>query len=285
MLDGAKTAVASRITGLGRSARPLIVCVHGGGCNGSYFDLPGFSFQDRAIARGYPVLLVDRPGHGNSLSQDGGDFRTSAAAVMDHVKSVLSAYGLVDWFLVGHSIGAAVAMIIAGTLPATGLRGMAVSGIGDRPTAAALESRRKAHDAALDAGLSDLLFGPQESYSWRGPMALRYAAEPWRLVEVEESLDVWPGRFASSAGGVRVPVHFRLAEAERIWETGPAVVARLASLFRRAPCVNAALLPEGGHLYEVHRRGAELMDSQLDFFNAVTQNLDSGQRAGIPAAL
>ena len=62
-----------------------------------------------------------------------------------------------------------------------------------------------------------------------------------------------------------MPVHLRLAEHEKIWETGPNVVFRMAARLEQAPLVDAALLPEGGHLYELHVRGLELIASQLDF--------------------
>lgn len=208
-----------------------------------------------------------------------------AAAILAHVQGVLAERASRDWFLLGHSIGAAVATIIAGDLRPGTLRGIALTGIGDRPTVLARSWAGKWTGLPSDLEIaSDLLFGDKDSYCWRAPKALRHAAEPWRLVEVEESLCLWPDRFVESAGGVDVPVHLRLADAERIWETGPAAMARVAALFRRAPRVDAAILPDGGHLYEVHRRGFELMDAQLDFFDGVTRSLDSSRRAEISAA-
>ena len=35
-----------------------------------------------------------------------------------------------------------------------------------------------------------------------------------------------------------------------------------------SPRVDAALLPEGGHVYEIHKRGPELIASQLDFLES-----------------
>lgn len=275
--------IESRIVDSGVTTKPIIVCIHGGGCNARYFDLPGFSFRERAVARGYPLLLVNRPGHGGSMPAVD-DFSSSAAAILAHVRDRL---GTSPWssgyFMLGHSIGAAVATIIAGDLQPKGLRGLALSGIGDRPTSAALAWARKLDVAQPDASLAgDLLFGPQSSFSWRAPKALRQAAESWCPVEVEETLKQWPSRFLKSARRVAVPVHLRLAEAERIWETGPSAIRRLTAFFTNAPWIDAGLLPEGGHLYEVHRRGHELMASQLDFFDRVATFLASDNADGIP---
>jgi hypothetical protein len=64
---------------------------------------------------------------------------------------------------------------------------------------------------------------------------------------------------------VDIPVHLRLAEHERIWETGEDVVERMASALAAAPVVDSALLPRGGHLYEATAEGPKFVQSQLDF--------------------
>ena len=63
-----------------------------------------------------------------------------------------------------------------------------------------------------------------------------------------------------------VPVHFRLAEHESIWQASAAVIDRIRRSFGNARQVDADLLREGGHIYELHKRGFELVFSQLDFF-------------------
>lgn len=278
------SSIQSKIVGLDDAKRPLIVCIHGGGCNANYFDLPGFSFCDLAVARGYSLVLINRPGHGGSSPTYATDFTSIASAILAHIHDTISVHRPTSrWLLLGHSIGAAVATIIAGEICPAHLVGVALSGIGDKPTSAAWAWQRELDAALPGAALSsDLLFGPPGSFSWRAPKALRHAAEPWQTAEVHEALDHWPSRFVSSAHGVKVPVHIRLAEAEQIWDTGQDAVERVAKLFDSAPRVDAGLLPEGGHLYEVHRRGHELMKSQLDFFDNLTARLDSFHTAGIP---
>jgi prepilin-type processing-associated H-X9-DG protein len=285
MTGGVDGSINSRCINPNGAIKPLIVCIHGGGCNAAYFDLPGFSFCDRAVVRGYPVLLINRPGHGGSAPVTEGGFKGAAEAILAYIQNTLSVRRLAEsgWFMVGHSIGGAIATIIAGGLQPRDLRGVALSGIGDSPTLSAHEWAQRLNGRQSDIGLANgLLFGPQNTFSWRAPKALRSAAEPWRPIEVEETLKHWPRYFSDIARRVTVPVHLRLADAERIWENGPLALKRLAASFVNAPGVDCSLLPEGGHLYEVHHRGHELMASQLDFFDHITASLDPDRIVGIP---
>lgn len=267
--------IFSRVIDPRKATKPLIVCVHGGGCNSRYFDLPGFSFSERANDRGYPLLLVDRPGYGGSAPMPAGDLHSIAEVIAAHVRKVVEARQFpAHWFMVGQSIGAAIATIVAAGAENLGLSGIALSGIGDKPTLPALAAARELETAPRRMSLlNDLLFGMQGSFSWKAPIALRCAVEDWQAAEVSEILHRWPDQFPTLARRVRVPVHLRLADQECIWETGSSAVDRLAASFGHADCVDAGLMPSGGHLFEVHHRGHELMASQLDFFDKLSNRM------------
>lgn len=250
---------------------PLLVCVHGGGCNGSYFDLKGASLVQAAVTRGMAVLQIDRPGYGASAAP--GDATTpivqGASAVHALVETVRAQEGWAQRpvALIGHSIGGAVALTYSARAASAGhppLAAVCVSGIGDRPTADVTHfSHREAVGSTVEPP-ADWFFGPEGSYGWKGVMALRAVAEPWRTDEVDEVVRDWPARIAGIAAAITCPVHLRLAEFERIWEADVQALSRIADAFTRTS-VDAGILPEGGHLYEVHRRGAELIAVQLDF--------------------
>jgi len=274
LTDGAVAGPDPRLTGrllaCGQDAAPLLLCVHGGGCNGGYFDLKGFSIAQAALARGFDVLLVDRPGHGGSVPpQTDRPIREAADLLPDYLASVMAARASPDLVAIGHSIGGAVVLMLAadGRAP---VRAVAVSGIGLTPGEAALAWLAE-RTAGLDADPEpppEFFFGPDGSYDWRGPLALRKAVEPWRLDELREVRADWPRDFDAVAGAVTVPVAFHLAEHERIWRTGEDAVADAAACFGRARRVEAGVLPDGGHLYEIHKRGPELAGRQLDFLKA-----------------
>ena len=257
------------------TAAPLIVCIHGSGCNSNYFDLRGNSLVEEAARRAMPTLLVDRPGHGESAApRAGSTINRGAAAVIALVETICAAQPELaarPLALIGHSFGGAVALVVAarrtkaGRLPTA----ICVSGIGDRPDAGYSVRPPDSNASVSRPPAPYWLFGPGRTYDWRGVMALRAAAEPWRHDEIDELRKYWPTRWTEVASQIKSAVHFRLAEYERIWETSPASIARISASFCHSPHVDAAVAPDGGHLYEVHLRGAELVAAQLEFLQAV----------------
>ncbi len=83
-------------------------------------DLNNWLFNIEAIAAKAPVIAVDLPGHGGSTKEVGDG---SLDALAKDVGEALDALGVTRATLVGHSLGAAVAMRLAQTRPAfaTGL--------------------------------------------------------------------------------------------------------------------------------------------------------------------
>lgn len=249
---------------------PFILCIHGAGCTGNYFDLVGSSLAEAAAMRGMSTLLIDRPGHGASrLPPPGPTLDGSADAVTMLLNAICAnradlAHRPIA--LIGHSFGGAVALLVGERLARAGSPPVALclSGIGDRhgPEYAALVAT---DGVASQQPAPYWLFGPGKSYDWRGITALRSAAAAWRGEELDELHQSWPQRWADAAGAIVSPVHFRLAEFERIWETTPTAIRRIVGAFVRAPHVDAAIAPDGGHLYEAHLRGPELIASQLNF--------------------
>ena len=120
-------------------AVPLIVAVHGGSYDSSYFDLPGHSLLDRAEANGIPIIAIDRPGYGNTpllarsemtLERQGRFLTAALQELWDG-----HGHGRDGIVIIGHSIGAAISAYVAsepGTLP---LLGLAISGVGMRTPA------------------------------------------------------------------------------------------------------------------------------------------------------
>jgi pimeloyl-ACP methyl ester carboxylesterase len=242
---------------------PLLVCIHGGGCNARYFDLKGFSVLERALARGLAVLLVNRPGHGGSApAQSHRPIEEAATLIPSLIGEVRGNRAVA---IIGHSIGGAVAMTIAAQDQPWPLRAIAVSGIGDRIAPGWEEAWAQLLSGTAVEPATSYFFGREGTYRWNAPAALRKAGEPWQMDEVEDVIRMWPERFPSLAAQVRVPVYIRLAEHERIWEAGQGAGLRIAAALHGASKVDAGILPDGGHLYELHKRGSELVEAQLDF--------------------
>ncbi|RYE99936.1 MAG: alpha/beta fold hydrolase [Oxalobacteraceae bacterium] len=259
--------LTSRLLVCGRPAAPLLLCIHGGGCNSGYFDMQGFSVAQRALADGFDVLLVDRPGYGVSAPpRTANPINEAAELLPGYLNPIMAARASRDLVVIGHSIGGAVALTLAAEarLP---INAVAVSGIGREPSEAARAwlSAQVNVTGTNPEPPSEFFFGPEGSYDWRGPMALRKVIEPWRADELRDVRLDWPPRFDAIAKAIAVPVAFHLAEYECIWRAGAQDVADAAARFINASRVEAGVLPDGGHLYEIHRRGAELVTRQLSF--------------------
>lgn len=280
MSDSLAVALDDRCSGVlhgvaeAASGAPLLVCIHGGGCHGGYFDVAKRSTLKLARERGMAVLLVNRPGHGGNATLAGeSPILEGTPMVGELIAQVRDAYAPGSpLLLLGHSIGGAVALTLAaqgGTvLP---IRAVAVSGIGDvSPLAPQVPTdfapgRKEAPPGPLT---SELFFGPVGSFGWDAVARLRRAAEPWVLAEISEVVHRWPDRWRALAPTLTLPIHLRIAEFETIWETGVPAAERLDKALIAAPRADVAVAPGGGHLYELHHRGPELVADQLDFFAA-----------------
>lgn len=256
--------LAGELLQCGRPQAPLLTCIHGGGCNGRYFNLPGFSVAKAAITRGFDVLLVDRPGHGSSPPSSGSSAIDDAVQLLPElIARTMNAQKSRALTVMGHSIGGAVALALASTnrLP---ISAVTVSGIGRTPSMAAL-TWLATQGLRDPEPLAEFFFGPNDSYDWRGPLMLRRIAEPWTFRDVQQILLTWPIRFDDIARAITVPVGFFLAQHEHIWCADATALADAGSRFVQAPLVEADLLPDGGHLYEIHRRAPEFLERQLKF--------------------
>ena len=90
-------------------AKPAVVLIHGAG-----MDHTVWSLQTRYLAHhGRSVLAVDLPGHGRS----GGVPLASIEALAEWIPALLGAAGLAKAALVGHSMGALVALETAASHP------------------------------------------------------------------------------------------------------------------------------------------------------------------------
>jgi len=101
------------------SNMPPVLLIHGAG--GSHLSWPT---EIRRLV-GHNVYAIDLPGHGKSDTH--GEQTISAYA--DHVLTWMETLNLYRIFIVGHSMGGAIAMMIAATVPAR-VAGLGLVGIG-----------------------------------------------------------------------------------------------------------------------------------------------------------
>ncbi|KAB8159445.1 alpha/beta fold hydrolase [Streptomyces sp. 3MP-14] len=257
------------------SGRPLIVALHGGTFTSRYFDVAGSpegSFLDVAVAHGHRVVAFDRPGYGGStaLESEANTFDRHAELLGEAAALAAERYAADGVFLVGHSIGGMIALMIAAGEPRWPLVGVSATGMGavipEGGAADALGSLPP--DLTVDLPYEErdkVMFGPPGSYR---DEALAQAHDSYAPVPVRELVQApaWPReRLAAIAPRVRVPVHNALAEHDALWSSGRENVERFAALLTAAPFVEAGVARGTGHCIDHHTLGHALHLRQLAF--------------------
>ncbi|WP_410631617.1 alpha/beta hydrolase [Amycolatopsis sp. cmx-4-83] len=266
------TALAA---GPAQSDRPLIVAVHGGTYTARYFDVAGStggSFLDVAAAHGHRVIAFDRPGYGGSTPLDpaANTFERHAELLAAAIIAATKDAGSEQVFLVGHSIGGMIALMIAASRPDFPLIGVSATGMGAViPSGGAAEALGSLPpDETVDLPYEQrdqVMFGPPGTYTADG---LAQAHEAYAPVPVRELVQApaWPREHLPTvAPNVRVPVHNALAEFDALWESNAENVAKFAAMFGSAPFVDASVARGTGHSIDHHVLGHALHLRQLAF--------------------
>ena len=252
---------------------PLVVALHGGTYTSAYFDLPGYSLLDRAAALGIPVLAVDRPGYGTSPALEGDDASIEGQArfLSKALQEAWQRYGAPTKgiLLIGHSIGAAIATSIAAAPKGFPLLGLAISGVCLHTPEAFREQFAATPDTPtmeFPVPLKDhVMFGPEGSFDAAMPAASHPANGPALRREIIDINTVWPREVRTIVRNVRVPVHYRQAEVDRLWIVNESEVRQFAEAFTQSPGVDAAMMRNTGHCMDFHRIAAALQVQQLGF--------------------
>ncbi|HEY5209353.1 MAG TPA: alpha/beta hydrolase [Stellaceae bacterium] len=252
---------------------PLIIAIPGGTYTSNYFDLPGFSLMDRAVALGMPVIALDRPGYGDTTA-----FAPPDATIANNAERLDAAIGEL-WqrhggkasgiFLIGHSIGGAITVSIAARNPAWPLLGIAVSGVGlvtPRESGSQWAALPQIPMIDLPPAMKDMvMFGPDWTFAAPMPGLGHQADAPVPRQELIDITSTWHDAVRDVAAKVRVPVHYRQAEFDKLWIVDADQVKGFGAAFVNSPRVDAALFEGVGHCIDFHRLGGAFQVEQLAF--------------------
>jgi len=233
------------------SALPTVLFIHGAG-----MDHTVWALQTRYFAHhGRSVLAVDLPGHGRS----GGALLRSIGDMAAWIVHVLDAAGVQGAALVGHSMGALIALEAAAAAPAR-VRGLALLGVADRMPvhpdlqAAADGNRRLAPELVTSwgHGRSGHLGGNPAPGLWMmgGSLQLLERAPAGALAADLAACNAYDGALAAAAR-VACPTLLLLGALDRM--TPPAKAKPLAAAIKRARTV---VLPAAGHMLMSERPDA-----------------------------
>jgi pimeloyl-ACP methyl ester carboxylesterase len=250
--------------------RAVIVAIHGGGTTSIYFDCPGYpesSFLRTGAAHGFTVVAIDRPGYGSSAPYP--------EAMASPEQRVQLAYAAVDrilgerprgagLFLMGHSGGCELTMRMAADERGSDLLGVELAGTGRHYHPAAREMLKTATRDRRPSGLRELLWDPERLY----PPEILNGATVYPGAPPYEDLMVsnWARQdFPALAPAVRVPVHFSIAEYEKVWQTDTSAMTEIAAMFSGAPRFVVYHQPEAGHNISLGHTAAAYHSTVLEF--------------------
>ena len=267
------------VTGLfvpGAAGRPLLVCIPGGSYNARYFDVAGHSFLQAAADRGFAVAALNRPGYEDSTPLVPPTFVGNASAIARALEDLWARYGAksAGIVLVGHSMGGAIAIHLAGGPRAWPLLGIAVSAIHvDTPEAVTQAWNSMPADISIefqDEQRVQFMYGPQGTYDPAVVAAAAPACSPVPVAELLEVVHGWITDFPTVAASVDVPVHYTLAEYDQLWSSTAENVDAFAKAFAAAPRVAARHLPGTGHNIDHHHTGVQYRADVLDWAQGFT---------------
>lgn len=268
-----------RLPGSGgnRPPLPLVVALHGGTYTSRYFDVPGASLLDRAVANGIPVVALDRPGYGGSPALPAGQstVKGQASYLRKALEDCWQRYGegTRGIFLIGHSIGgaitASIAAEVAGAEPAFPLLGIALSGmcLKTPPEHKPLwESLPDTPTVEMPGPVKvQMMFGPAGSYDPAMIEASQAADAPAPKAELVDIVSTWTDNAPGTLSAIRVPVHYRQSAQDPLWIMGAEEVAGFARALAHSPRVDAAMVQQTGHCMDFHHYGHTLQMQQLAF--------------------
>lgn len=256
-------------------ARPTIVFIHGAGLDHTCWQL-----QSRWFAwHGWSVLAVDLPGHGRSA----GPPLDSIAAMSVWIEAVLDATDSKTAALVGHSMGAVIALETSARLPGR-VSGLALLGISSampvHPTllTAAKDDPNRAYDMMTGWCFASAakIGGNTAPGMWMtgGARALLGQGREQALAADLAACNAWTTA-ATAAAAVKVPTLLVLGESDVM--TPARKGQELAKLIPRP---HAVTLPGCGHMMMQERPDATL-DALIAHFG---RGGEAQAAAGAPTA-
>ncbi len=240
--------------------RALLVAIHGGTYTSKYFDTPSSSLLDFCASLGYSILALDRPGYGAAVSVpvDQLSFDDQVLVLRRALEVIWQDYGQqsAGMFVIGHSIGGMISLLLAAENPHERLIGMNMTGAGglyNEQTKGAFASLvSDAPTVMMDIAIKVMaMYGPAWSYPEEQAHYDPERDVPTVAIELAEA-QTWGARLPQVAAHVRVPVQFIVPEYDHIWRGEPEALSHVAEMFTSAPFVDVGIQRLTGHSAELH---------------------------------
>jgi pimeloyl-ACP methyl ester carboxylesterase len=236
-----------------------VVALHGAGYSSGYWDYANrneLSFLELGAHLGFDVLALDRPGYAGSfgVAPERSRLADQADTIFDAIEVWRRTANITGpTFLIGHSVGAALALIMAGHARAGSISAVDVLGVPYRfargPDGEAVVSRRAtgSHVPPLDdASRRAWLYGPDNTFDADLIEYDRTLVTPIPIAEFEDAMmlpSFWPRHMPT----IRVPVQYSVAQLEVMQESGESILHEVRQLLANSPLVATHLQRHAGH--------------------------------------
>lgn len=258
--------------------RGLVLALHGGGYSAGYWNCPtgGASLLELGAALGYHVLAVDRPGYGAAQAFD--PQRLGLASQVDLLFDVVAAWSAArrfdgPVFVIGHSIGGILALLMAAHPRGRVLAAIDVLGVPLRlpDSAAGREVQSwpldQPHLPLLAEKLrKSLVMGPPGTYTADADDYDRTLVRPMPRQEYVEAIAM-PASWPRVLPTIRLPVQFNAPEFDVIQGADMKVLEEVRGMLSGSPYAAIHLQVASGHNASVHRIARAYHLRALAFFD------------------
>jgi pimeloyl-ACP methyl ester carboxylesterase len=239
--------------------RATILALHGGGYSAGYWDHPldpAASLLTLGSALGYRVVAIDRPGYGAShgLVRDSVRADRQAEIVFDLIDT-LRADGGSAVFLIGHSMGAVLALHMAASARAAAIAGLDISGLPFVFDETLADKRQLASLDFLPDNSREyrraLFYGPDGTFDADMIAADERLTRPIPAAEIIDAVEC-PVSTPVLAPKITVPVRITRAESDVSSGGGREGLESCGALFTSSPLVELAWQRASGHNISLH---------------------------------
>lgn len=262
-----------------RPARGLILALHGGGSSAGYWHCPAeegrLSFLTLAAELGFHALAIDRPGYAASQHFDPArlGLKDQVTFLFDTIETWSRELGFEGpIFVIGHSVGGILALLMAADPRATRLTAVDALGVAlqyaSGPAGVEVQSWSSTgtHIAPLNTELHrSICFGPDGTFSDKALVYDRTLIRPMPVAEYQEAIAMAP-IWATIMPTITTPVQMTMADDEAMQVVGPEVVRQVERLLGNSANLRVAVQSASGHNASAHHIGRAYHLRALAYF-------------------
>ncbi|MEO8724154.1 MAG: alpha/beta hydrolase [Sphingobium sp.] len=250
----------------GTAERGLLIALHGGGYDANYWhtsDSDAGSLMNIGAALGFKVVAVDRPGYrGSNLADPMGLSVSGQAEIMFKLIEQLDLDPGLPVFLIGHSLGGILALVMASHQKGRRLAAIDVSGVPLR-----FPSEMEAGIASLLSLLRSKTPPPLPTNADRANhrRAIFYGADdhfdpalvkdsgdhPTPLNELEDAFNA-PVALPPTIAQIAIPIQWTIADQEKSSIGGKEMIAEIRDYMTSCPMLRTEIQVASGHNISLH---------------------------------